>query len=168
MTVLRTHVDTTSETYISNYKGNLELIAEHDEWLAVARAGGGERYNARHRSRGKLLPRERIELLLDRDSPFLELTPLAAWGTDFTVGGSRLTGIGVVSGVECVIICDEATIRGGTTNPYTLKRNLRALEIARSNRLPVIHLADTGGADLPTPADPFVLAGQTLPTLTSL
>src|ERR1043165_7946931 len=109
MTVLRSHVDTTSETYISNYKGNLELIAEHDEWLAKAREGGDERYNARRRSRGKLLPRERIELLLDRDSPFLELTPLAAWGTDFTVGGSRITGIGVVSGVGCA--CGGAASR---------------------------------------------------------
>ena len=150
MTVLRSHLDTTSETYISNRKGNLELIAEMDEWLALARAGGGERYNARHRSRGKLLPRERIELLLDRDSPFLELSPLAAWGTDFTVGGSRITGIGVVSGVECVIICDEATVRGGTTNPWTLKKTLRAMQIARENRLPLINLVESGGADLPT------------------
>ena len=168
MTVVRSHVDTTSETYVSNRKGNLELIAEHDEWLAVARAGGGERYNARHRARGKLLPRERIELLLDRDSPFLELTPLAAWGTDFTVGGSRITGIGVASGVECVIICDEATVRGGTMNPYTLRRNLRALEIARINRMPVINLVESGGADLPTQADLFVLAGQIFHDLTEL
>src|SRR5205814_5830389 len=168
MTVLRTHVDTTSETYISNYKGNLELIAEHDEWLAVARAGGGERYNARHKSRGKLLPRERIELLLDRDAPFLELSPIACWGTQFHVGGSIITGIGVVSGVECVIIAHEATVKGGTMNPYTLKKNLRALEIARVNRLPLINLVESGGADLPTQADLFVPAGQIFHDLTQL
>src|SRR6266513_1873719 len=150
MTVLRTHVDTTSETYISNYKGNLELIAEHDEWLAKAREGGGERYNARHRSRGKLLPRERIELLLDRDSPFLELTPLAAWGTEFTVGAGIVTGIGVISDVECVVIANDPTVRGGSVNPYTLRKNLRALEIAKCNRLPVVNLVESGGADLPT------------------
>src|SRR3954469_4559042 len=109
VTVLRSNVDTSSETYISNQKGLLELIAEHDEQLAIARAGGGERYNARHKARGKLLPRERIELLLDRDAPFLELSPIACWGTQFQVGGSIITGIGVVSGVECVIICHEAT-----------------------------------------------------------
>jgi hypothetical protein len=93
MTVLRSNVDTTSETYIANRKGLLELIAEHDEQLAIARAGGGERYNARHKARGKLLPRERIELLLDRDAPFLELSPIACWGTQFHVGGSIITGM---------------------------------------------------------------------------
>src|SRR5437773_10296147 len=126
MTVLRSNVDPTSETYISNRKGNLELIAELDEWLTVARAGGGERYNARHRSRGKLLPRERIELLLDRDAPFLELSPLAAWGTEFTVGASVVTGIGVVSGVECVVSANDPTVKGGASNPYSLVQKRKA------------------------------------------
>ena len=131
-------------------------------------AGGGERYAQRHRDRGKLLVRERIELLVDPDSPFLELSPLAAWGTD--VHGRRhiVTGIGVVSGVECVIIAHDPTVRGGTMNPYTLRKKLRALEIARVNRLPVVNLVESGGADLPTQADLFVPAGQIFHDLTEL
>src|SRR6185295_17345739 len=131
-------------------------------------AGGGERYTARHRQRGKLLVRERIELLVDRDSAFLELSPLAAWGTEFQVGASIVTGIGVVSGVECVIIAHDPTVRGGTMNPFTLKKNLRAFEVARVNRLPLINLVESGGADLPTQADLFVPAGQIFRDLTEL
>src|SRR5689334_18629970 len=101
----------------------LELLDAHEEQLALARGGGGTRYVERHRRRGKLMVRERIELLLDRDSPFLELSPLAAWGTQFQVGASIVTGIGVVSGVECVIIGQDPTVRGGTMNPVTLKKN---------------------------------------------
>src|SRR5215831_21129515 len=100
MAILPTRIDPRSESYRVNYAAMLEQLKYLDEQLALARAGGGEKYVTRHRTRGKLLPRERIELLLDRDAPFLELSPLAAWGTDFTVGGSRITGIGVVSGVE--------------------------------------------------------------------
>ncbi len=109
-----------------------------------ARAGGGPRYAERHRSRGRLLVRERIELLLDRDAPFLELSSLAAWGTGFTVGASVVTGIGVVSGVECIIIAHDPTVRGGAMNPYSLRKTLRALEIARVNRLPVMNLVEAG------------------------
>src|SRR5690348_2468763 len=114
------------------------------------------------------MARQRIELLLDRHAPFLELSPLAAWGSSFQVGGSIITGIGVVSGVECVIIAHEPTVKGGTMNPYTLKKNLRALEIARVNRLPLINLVESGGADLPTQADLFVPAGQIFHDLTQL
>src|SRR5947209_9848480 len=146
----------------------LALLAAHDEQLELVRGGGGPKYVERHRQRGKLLVRERIELLLDRGSPFLELSPLAAWGTDFQVGGSIVTGVGVVSGVECLIIGSEPTVRGGTMNPYTLKKNLRALEIARVNRLPVINLVESGGADLPTQADLFVPAGRIFHDLTRL
>src|SRR4029077_11917710 len=134
MPVLPTRVDPRSEAYRVNHAAMLEQVRFLDEQLALARAGGGEKYVRRHRERGKLLPRERIELLLDRDAPFLELSPLAAWGTEFTVGASVVTGIGVVSGVECVIIGHDPTVRGGTINPYTLKKNLRALEVARVNR----------------------------------
>jgi acetyl-CoA carboxylase carboxyltransferase component len=146
----------------------LELLADHEAELEKARAGGGPRYQERHRQRGKLLARERIELLLDLGSPFLELSPLAAWGSDFQVGASMVTGIGTVSGVECVIIAHDPTVRGGTMNPYTLKKNLRALEIARINRLPVVNLVESGGADLPTQADLFVPAGQIFHDLTEL
>jgi acyl-CoA carboxylase subunit beta len=168
MPVLSTTVDPTSDLYQSNRKGMLELLDRHGEELERARAGGGPRYQERHRARGKLLARERIELLLDLGSPFLELSPLAAWGSQFAVGASIVTGIGTVSGVECVIIAHDPTVRGGTMNPYTLKKNLRALEIARVNRLPVINLVESGGADLPTQADLFVPAGQIFHDLTEL
>jgi acetyl-CoA carboxylase carboxyltransferase component len=144
---------------------NLDALAQQ---LDLARAGGGERYAERHRARGRLLARERIELLLDLDSAFLELSPVAAWGSEFTVGASIVTGIGVIEGAECVVIAHDPTVRGGTMNPYTLKKNLRALEIARLNRLPVINLVESGGADLPTQADLFVPAGMIFRELTTL
>jgi acetyl-CoA carboxylase carboxyltransferase component len=168
MAVLTSLLDTGSETYIGNRKAQLENIAALDEQLELVVAGGGERYMARHRDRGKLPVRERLALLLDPDSPFLELSPLAAWGTDFTVGASVLTGIGVVSDVECLIIGHDPTVRGGAMNPYSLRKTLRALEIARTNRLPVINLVESGGADLPTQADLFVPAGRIFHELTEL
>ncbi|MCD2186672.1 acyl-CoA carboxylase subunit beta [Actinomycetospora soli] len=168
MAVLTSLLDPSSETYASNRKQQLEVIAQLDEQLELAVAGGGERYTRRHRDRGKLPVRERLALLLDPDSPFLELSPLAAWGTDFTVGASVLTGIGVVSGVECLVIGHDPTVRGGAMNPYSLRKTLRALEIARLNRLPVINLVESGGADLPTQADLFVPAGRIFHELTEL
>ncbi|MCU1378360.1 MAG: acetyl-CoA carboxylase carboxyltransferase subunit [Acidimicrobiales bacterium] len=168
MPVLHSSIDTASDTYQSNRRALLDLLAEHDEQLALACAGGGERYVARHRARGKLLVRERIELLLDPDTAFLELSPVAAWGTGYHVGASIVTGVGVVSGVECLIIGHEPTVRGGTMNPVTLKKNLRAFEIARANRLPVINLVESGGADLPTQADLFIPAGNIFRELTQL
>jgi acetyl-CoA carboxylase carboxyltransferase component len=166
--VLPSLVDTSSEQYQANRAALLALLAAHGEQVALAVAGGGERYAARHRARGGLLVRERIELLLDRDASFLELSPLAAWGSEFHVGASIVTGIGIVSGVECVLIGHDPTVRGGSMNPYTLKKNLRALEIARVNRLPVVNLVESGGADLPTQADLFIPAGQIFHDLTQL
>ena len=168
MAVLRSTVDTTSDVYRANRAGQLAAIAALDEQLELARAGGGPKYAQRHRERGKLLARERMELLVDRDSPLLELSSLAAWGTEFTVGASIVTAIGVVSGVECVLIAHDPTVRGGAMNPYTLRKNLRALEIARRNRLPVINLVESGGADLPTQSDLFVPAGKIFHDLTEL
>ena len=168
MGVLHSTVDPGSDVYRANREGLLALLAAHEEQVELARRGGGERYTERHRQRGKLGARERIERLLDQDAPFLELSPLAAWGTPFNVGGSIVTGIGVVSGVECVIIAQDPTVRGGTMNPNTLKKNLRALEIARVNRLPVINLVESGGADLTTQADLFIPGGQIFRDLTQL
>ncbi len=168
MPVLASSVDPTSEEFLSNRAAMTALLAEHDAEVERARLGGGPRYLERHRRRGKLTARERIELLLDRDSPFLELSPLAAWGSQFHVGASIVTGIGVVEGIECVVIAHDPTVRGGTMNPYTLKKDLRALEIARVNRLPVVNLVESGGADLPTQADLFVPAGQIFRDLTQL
>src|SRR5690348_10464795 len=168
MPVLKSTLDTTDETYRDNRRVQLEALAALEQQLDLVRAGGGERYARRHHGRGRLLVRERLELLLDRDTPFLELSSLAAWGSQFTVGASILTGIGVVSGVECMIIAHDPTVRGGAMNPFTLKKNLRALDIARVNRLPVIYLVESGGADLPTQSELFVDAGKIFQKLTQL
>src|SRR5262245_27564540 len=138
MRVIRTRVDRRSETYETNHAAMLKQLAYLDEQLTLARAGGGEKYVARHRERGKLLARERIELLLDRDAPFLELSPLAGWGTDYSLGAGLVTGVGVVSDVECVIIANDPTVKGGATNPITLEKSLRAMEVSAENRLPLI------------------------------
>ena len=168
MPVLTSRLDPRDETFRANRQAQLALLKELDKQLELAIAGGGERYQQRHRDRGRLLARERVELLLDPDSPFLELSSLAAWGTEFTVGASLVTGVGVVSGVECVIIAHDPTVRGGAMNPYSLRKSLRALEIARINRLPVMNLVESGGADLPTQADLFVPAGRIFHELTAL
>ncbi len=168
MPVLTSRVDPNDETYGANRAAQLAVLDELGKQLELAIAGGGERYQQRHRDRGRLLARERIELLVDPDSPFLELSALAAWGTGFTVGASVVTGIGVISGVECVIIAHDPTVRGGAMNPYSLRKTLRALEIARTNRLPVMNLVESGGADLPTQADLFVPAGRIFHELTEL
>src|SRR6201996_7443792 len=168
MPVLKSTLDTTDETYRDNRRVQLEALAALEQQLDLVRAGGGERYARRHHERGRLLVRERLELLLDRDTPFLELSSLAAWGSGFTVGASILTGIGVVSGVECMIIAHDPTVRGGAMNPFTLKKNLRALDVARENRLPVVYLVESGGADLPTQSELFVDAGKIFAKLTRL
>src|SRR5699024_4582179 len=129
-------------------------------------AGGGEKYVRRHRDRGKLLARERIELLLDEDAPFLELSPLAAWGSEYHVGGSTVTGIGVVEGVECMLIASDPTVKGGAMNPWGLKKGFRAADIAAKNRLPTINLVESGGADLPAQKDIFIPGGRTFRDLT--
>jgi acetyl-CoA carboxylase carboxyltransferase component len=146
----------------------LAKLAELDHEHAKALRGGGDTYVERHRRRGKLLARERIELLLDPDSPFLELSPLAAWGTDFPVGASVITGIGVVEGVECVIVANDPTVRGGASNPWTVKKSFRASDIALENRLPVINLVESGGADLPTQKEIFIPGGRMFRDLTRL
>jgi acetyl-CoA carboxylase carboxyltransferase component len=167
-TVLRSALVPSSEEYRTNRAASLAVLAEMEQQLDLARAGGGRKYAERHRARGRLLARERVELLLDRDSGFLELSPMAAWGTDFTVGASLVTGIGVVAGVECVVIAHDPTVRGGAMNPWSLKKSLRATEIARRNRLPVINLVESGGADLPTQSEIFVPGGRVFHDLTEL
>jgi acyl-CoA carboxylase subunit beta len=168
VTVLKTAVDPDSPEYQTNRADLLDKIAALDVEHAKAVAGGGPKYVERHHKRGKLLVRERIELLLDRGSPFLELSPLAAWGTDYTVGASIVTGIGRVNGVECLISGSDPTVRGGASNPWTLKKTLRAHEIAEQNRLPVIGLVESGGADLPTQKEIFIPGGQIFRDLTRL
>jgi len=143
-------------------------VARLEDILAEARGGGGDKYVARHRQRDKLLPRQRIELLLDRDTPFLELSPTAAAGTGFTAGASLVTGIGSVSGVECMILASDPTVRGGAVNPYTLAKMLRAYEISLANRLPLYFLVESGGADLKRQVDIFLPGGAMFRELTRL
>ena len=169
MTVpIRSTVDTRAAGYRTNRQAMLRQLDDLAAQLAKARAGGGQKYVDRHRSRGKLLARERIELLLDPDSPFLELSPLAAWGSDYPVGASIVTGIGVVSGVECVVTANDPTVRGGASNPWTLKKALRADDIAAENRLPLLSLVESGGADLPSQAEIFIPGGRLFRDLTRL
>ncbi|MFI6595641.1 acyl-CoA carboxylase subunit beta [Nonomuraea sp. NPDC050536] len=146
----------------------LAKLAELEAEQVKAVAGGGDKYVERHRKRGKLLARERIELLIDPDSPFLELSPLAAWGSDFPVGASVVTGIGVIEGVECVITANDPTVRGGSSNPWTLRKTLRAADIAFKNRLPYVNLVESGGADLPTQKEIFIPGGRIFRDLTRL
>ncbi len=143
-----TQVDTNSESFRANREAMSVLLAELEAQLELARAGGGERSVARLRERGKMLVRERIELLLDRDSPFLELSPLAGYYTDYAVGGGLVTGLGVVSGVECVIAANDPTVLGGAITPVSMKKTDRALEISRINRLPYVQFVESAGADL--------------------
>ena len=138
----------------------LAKIAELDAQHAVAVAGGGERSVNRHHDRGKLMPRERIELLIDPGSAFLELSPLAGWGSDFTVGASVVTGIGVIEGVECMITANDPSVKGGASNPWTVKKIFRASQIAEENRLPTVALVESGGADLPTQKEIFIPGGK--------
>src|SRR5262249_61651114 len=113
-------------------------------------------------------PRERIELPVDPDSPFLELSPLAAYSSAFQVGASVVVGIGAVNGVECMLVANDPTVKGGTSNPWTLKKVLRANQIAFENRLPVISLVESGGADLPTQKEIFIPGGRMFRDLTRL
>ncbi|HLT10967.1 MAG TPA: carboxyl transferase domain-containing protein [Micromonosporaceae bacterium] len=166
MPVLTSALDPASAEYAENRAAMMERLAELDAALATALAGGGEKYTARHHARGKLLARERIELLVDRDAPFLELMPVAGYGSDYPVGAGSVTGIGVVSGVPCMIIANDPTVRGGAVNPYTLKKSQRAGEIALANRLPVVNLVESGGADLPSQAEIFIPGGGVFRDLT--
>lgn len=168
MQVLKTRLDTRSQEYQTNRAAMVEKLAEFNELQERARLGGGEKYIQRHRERGKLLARERIELLLDRDSPFLELSTLAAWGTDKPLGGNVVTGIGVVSGVECAILANDPTSQAGVFNRFTLAKSLRIMDIAMENRLPLMNLVESGGADLPDQADVFLVGGKWFRNLTRL
>ncbi len=156
----------TGSTDVSRRESMLAKIDELDAQHAIAVAGGGERSVNRHHDRGKLMPRERIELLVDPGSAFLELSPLAGWGSDFTVGASVVTGIGVVEGVECMITANDPSVKGGASNPWTVKKIFRAAQIAEENRLPTISLVESGGADLPTQKEIFIPGGKLFRDLT--
>src|SRR5471032_787060 len=157
MVVLDTHVNTADPVFTANRDRLQQLVAELRGHLARAREGGGAKYVERHREQGKLPVRERIARLLDPRSPFLELSPLAANGMydGDAPGAGLVTGIGRVSGREVLIVANDATVKGGTYFPMTVKKHVRAQEIARQNRLPCVYLVDSGGAFLPLQAEVF-------------
>jgi acetyl-CoA carboxylase carboxyltransferase component len=157
METLDTHIDRSSDEFRANRERLESLVRALNEKLKVARQGGGAKYLARHTEQGKVPPRERISALLDPDTPFLELSPLAANGMydDEAPAAGIITGIGRIQQRECLIIANDATVKGGTYFPITVKKHLRAQEIALQNNLPCIYLVDSGGAFLPLQAEVF-------------
>ncbi len=157
MTVLDSKLNTRSPEFRAAAEAMSGLVADLKDKIAKISAGGGEDARAKHLARGKLLPRDRVTLLLDPGTPFLELSQLAAFGmyNDEAPSAGIITGVGRVSGRECVIVCNDATVKGGTYFPMTVKKHLRAQEIARENRLPCIYLVDSGGANLPNQDEVF-------------
>ena len=157
MPALETKLNARSADFQVNVTAMRSLVQDLQVQLAKAAAGGGETARAKHTARGKLLPRERVQMLLDPGTPFLELAPLAAHGLyngDAPCAG-LIAGIGRVSGVDCMVVCNDATVKGGSYYPMTVKKHLRAQEIALQNRLPCIYLVDSGGANLPTQDEVF-------------
>ena len=139
-TVLRSRLDTRTDEYRANLAAMQQLWDTVAEELATVPAIGGQRYVDRHRRRGKMLVRERVEALVDPGTPLLELSPLAGWGTDDPVGVGSFNAIGVVEGVECAITASDMTYRGGSANPVTVRKQQRFHEIVRENRLPLVIL----------------------------
>jgi acyl-CoA carboxylase subunit beta len=158
---IRSRVDPLDPAFLANREANLAGVQALHQHLDRALAGGGERYNARHTARGKLLPRERIDLLLDRDSPFLELCALAGVHEKGGVpGGAAVSGIGRIHGVDCLVTASEATVQGGAIGAVGVRKAARISQIADQNRLPSVQLIESAGADLPNQADIFVPGGQ--------
>lgn len=162
MPVLASRLNPRSEEFKASAAAMRTLVDDLNTRLAQIAQGGGEAARAKHTGRGKLLPRERVQMLLDPDTPFLEIAPLAALdmykekgGQDAAPGAGLIAGVGRVSGVECLVICNDATVKGGTYFPMTVKKHLRAQEIAMQNRLPCIYLVDSGGANLPNQDEVF-------------
>jgi 3-methylcrotonyl-CoA carboxylase beta subunit len=157
MTVLETKLNPRSDDFRAASEAMRALVQDLKAKVAKIAEGGGEEARKKHAARGKLLPRDRVQLLLDPGTPFLELSQLAAFGMygDEAPCAGIITGVGRVAGRECVIVCNDATVKGGTYYPVTVKKHLRAQEIARENRLPCIYLVDSGGANLPNQDDVF-------------
>ena len=157
MAILSSSIDKNAAEFRANAERMRALVSELQTRRDEAALGGPERARERHVGRGKLLPRDRVMNLIDPGSPFLELSPLAANGMydDAIHGAGLITGIGRIEGRECVVVCNDSTIKGGTYFPMTVKKHLRAQEIARENRLPCIYLVDSGGANLPHQTEVF-------------
>ncbi|RZI63127.1 MAG: methylcrotonoyl-CoA carboxylase, partial [Variovorax sp.] len=162
MSKLETKLNARSADFQANAAAMRALVDDLHAQFAKVEAGGGEAARAKHVARGKLLPRDRVAELLDPGTPFLEIAPLAAYGmyldakgAESAPGAGLIAGIGRVSGVDCMIVCNDATVKGGTYYPLTVKKHLRAQEIAEQNRLPCIYLVDSGGANLPNQDEVF-------------
>ncbi len=157
MTVLQTQLNPRSGDFVQNAAAMQSLVEDLRTHLERVAQGGGEAARAKHTARGKLLPRDRVQMLLDPGTPFLEVAPLAAlnmYNNDAPCAGV-IAGIGRVNGVDCMVVCNDATVKGGTYYPMTVKKHLRAQEIAQQNRLPCIYLVDSGGANLPNQDEVF-------------
>ncbi|HXA70316.1 MAG TPA: carboxyl transferase domain-containing protein, partial [Stellaceae bacterium] len=157
MSVLKTSIDSRSESFRASREAMQAQVEDLARVVAAIRVGGGEAARQRHLARGKLLPRDRVRTLLDPGAPFLELSQLAGYKMypEEVPAGGIITGIGTVMSRECVVIANDATVKGGTYFPITVKKHLRAQEIARQNNLPSIYLVDSGGANLPNQDDVF-------------
>jgi len=162
MPQIESKLNTRSEDFQSNAAAMQLIVDDLKQKIAAIATGGGEKAREKHLSRGKLLPRDRVQMLLDPGSPFLEFSQLAAYGmyqddkgVDAAPCAGIITGIGRVAGQECVIVCNDATVKGGTYYPVTVKKHLRAQEIAEFNHLPCIYLVDSGGANLPNQDEVF-------------
>jgi 3-methylcrotonyl-CoA carboxylase beta subunit len=162
MPALESRLDPRSDEFRTHAAAMRLIVDDLNARLARIALGGGDAARAKHLARGKLLPRERVEMLLDPGTPFLEIAPLAAlgvytepYGSDTAPSAGVIAGIGRVSGVECLIVCNDATVKGGTYYPLSVKKHLRAQEIAEANRLPCIYLVDSGGANLPNQDEVF-------------
>jgi len=162
MSVLQTQLNNRSADFLNNAAALQAVVDDLRVQLKKSAAGGGEKARAKHVARGKLPPRERVQMLLDPGTPFLELAPLAAHamylnkeGTEDAPCAGMIAGIGRVNGVDCMIVCNDATVKGGTYYPMTVKKHLRAQEVAQQNNLPCIYLVDSGGANLPNQDEVF-------------
>src|SRR5512134_47559 len=157
MSILSSQINPRSEEFRASSDAMRAMVADLKDKIAKLAEGGGAEARAKHAARGKLLPRDRVQMLLDPGTPFLELSQLAAFGMYDNAAPSAgiITGVGRVAGRECVIVCNDATVKGGTYYPITVKKHLRAQEIARENNLPCIYLVDSGGANLPNQVDVF-------------
>jgi 3-methylcrotonyl-CoA carboxylase beta subunit len=162
MPVFESKLNTRSAEFVANAVAMRTLVEDLNAKVNQAAHGGGAAASAKHTARGKLLPRDRVQMLLDPGTPFLELSPLAAYGmypdkdgSDSAPAAGVITGIGRISGVDCMVVCNDATVKGGTYYPMTVKKHLRAQEIAQQNKLPCVYLVDSGGANLPNQDEVF-------------
>ncbi|MGO9456364.1 MAG: acyl-CoA carboxylase subunit beta [Acidimicrobiales bacterium] len=168
MSVLHTRLHPADPEAVANRAAMEGLLAEVESLLEKVQEGGGERYVERHLSRGKLLARQRLEALVDPGTPLLELSPLAGTGTEDPLGGGVVVAVAEVSATQCLVVANDPTVRGGTTSPTTIAKLLRAMDVAEQNRLPLVVLTESGGADLPRQADVFVPGGEQFRRLTQL